>query len=450
MPSIVSAVASINRIEPLVPTDDILLAAARVGHTFRDRVFGPVVTVQLLVLQVLHGNCSCRRTLRKAELGHEDPRSYAAARHRIPLELVESLLDAVTRRIRRTHDDVGLWLNHRVFMMDGSGIGMRDTPPLREAFGVPGERAPGCGNPVMHTLWLVDFATGLITGVAASPWKTHDLTHATSLHRTMEPNDVLVADRAFGTFAHLASLVEAGMHGVLRLHQKQIVSFKVNRRASSERPKGHRRGHPRSLWLARLGVLDQQVRYLKPASRPAWLTAAEYNLLPDELVVRELRYRVTRPGFRTEEITLITSLLDADRYPKAELADLYGKRWRIETDLRDLKQTLSADVLRCGTVAGVGRELLTFALVYNLVREQMLEAAERQSCTPRELSFVDALDVLRESPGMRHLLAVMLKDDRPGRSAPRTIKRRKDRYSYAMETHAAYQAKIGDQELKIA
>ena len=380
----------------------------------------------------------------------EDPRSYAAARHRIPLKLIEALLEAVTKRVRQTHDDVGLWFGHRVLMMDGSGIGMQDTPPLRETFGVPGERAPGCGNPVMHTLWLMDYATGLISGLATSPWNSHDLTSATDLHTAMEEGDVLVADRAFGTFAHLACLVRAGKHGVLRLHQNQIVSFKRNRLAAHELPKRKRAGKPRSTWITGLGALDQLVRYQKPDDRPAWLTAAQYALLPAELTVRELRYRVTRPGFRTRQITLITSLLDAERYPKAALAELYGKRWRIETDLADLKQTLGADVLRCGTIAGVGRELLTFALVYNLVRELMLEASERQDCQPRDLSFIDALDILRESPETKDLMNVVLKEHRPGRSAPRTIKRRKDRYSYAMETHAAYQARIGDQELLVA
>ena len=335
-------------------------------------------------------------------------------------------------------------------MMDGSGIGMQDTPQLRARFGVPGERAPGCGNPVMHTLWLIDVATGLITGLATNPWNTHDLTSAEGLHQAMEQDDVLVADRAFGTFAHLAHLVQAGKHGVLRLHQNQIVSFKAHRKAACELPKSKRAGKPRSKWLRKLGRLDQVVLYQKPDARPAWMTAEAYALLPEELVVRELRYRIDRAGFRTEQVTLITSLTDPTRYPKSELAALYGQRWRVETDLRDLKQTLGADVLRCGTVAGVGRELLTFALVYNLVRELMLEAADRQDCHPRDLMFIDALDILRESPELRHLLAVMFKEHRPGRSASRTIKRRKDRYSYAKETHAAYQARIGAQELKVA
>lgn len=85
----------------------------------------------------------------------------------------------------------------------------------------------------------------------------------------MEEDDVLVADRAFGTFAHLALLVQAGKHGVLRLHQNQIVSFKANRPFTREVPKSKRAGRPRSRWIARLGVLDQLVRYHKPAERPA-------------------------------------------------------------------------------------------------------------------------------------------------------------------------------------
>ena len=115
-----------------------------------------------------------------------------------------------------------------------------------------------------HTLWLIDVAAGMITGLAASPWNTHDLSDAAGLHRAVEEDDVLVADRAFGTFAHLASLFQAGKHGVLRLHQSQIVSFKAGRKASWELAKGKRAGKPRSGFLAKLaklGKLDQRVRY---------------------------------------------------------------------------------------------------------------------------------------------------------------------------------------------
>jgi hypothetical protein len=38
-----------------------------------------------------------------------------------------------------------------------------------------------------------------------------------------------VADRGFCSFAHLAMLINKGVHAVFRLHQKQIVDFTPNR-----------------------------------------------------------------------------------------------------------------------------------------------------------------------------------------------------------------------------
>ena len=91
--------------------------------------------------------------------------------------------------------------------------------------------------------------------------------------------------------------------------------------------------------------------------------------------MRELRYRVEAPGFRTRAIVLVTTLLDAAAYPASALAELYFCRWRIEMDLRHMKITMKMDVLRCETVEGVLKELAVFALAYNLVRSVMAESA---------------------------------------------------------------------------
>ena len=73
------------------------------------------------------------------------------------------------------------------------------------------------------------------------------------------------------------------------------------------------------------------------------------------------------PGRRTRKVTLVTTLLDAEAYPADELAEVYGTRWRVEEDLRSLKQTMKMDVLKCMTVDGVLKELTMYALAYNLV-----------------------------------------------------------------------------------
>jgi hypothetical protein len=140
-----------------------------------------------------------------------------------------------------------------------------------------------------------------------------------------------------------------------------------------------------------LGFQDQLVEYPKPKARPEWLPAADFALLPETLLLRELRYRVERRGCRTKEVTLVTTLLDAEQYPAEELAELYGQRWQIETNLRHLKQTMKMDILHCETVSGVLKELTVFALVYNLVRAVMCAAAQRQGVAVERISFADAL-----------------------------------------------------------
>src|SRR5271156_6314299 len=149
-----------------------------------------------------------------------------------------------------------------------------------------------------------------------------------------------------------------------------------------QRPRGCR---------AAAGLMDQVVEYFKPAQRPKWMSEDEYRVLPESIMVRELRYRITAPGFRTREVTLVTTLLDAVAYPADALAELYMTRWRVEENLKSLKVTMKMDVLKCTTVDGVLKELTMYAIAYNLVRVAMCEAGDRQGVMADRISFVDAL-----------------------------------------------------------
>ena len=154
-----------------------------------------------------------------------------------------------------------------------------------------------------------------------------------------------------------------------------------------------RSGHPRgcrSRWVSACGLMDQVVEYFKPVRCPVWISADEYWKLPESIMVRELRYRITARGFRNGEVTLVTTLLDAAAYPADALAELYGTRWRIEENLKSLKQTMKMDVLKCMTVDGVLKELTMYALAYNLVRVTMCQAAGRQGVEADRVSFIDA------------------------------------------------------------
>ena len=367
----------------------IAAVCQEVGYGFRKRLLDPVTTIHLFVLQVLKGNLAIARLRDLTDLVFSET-AYCKARARLPLALFQTLLRRVGVALQSTVDDIGRWHGHRTFHVDGSSFSMPDTLELQKHFGQPGLQKPGCGFPVAHLLALFHAGTGVLLQVLAAPLRTHDLAQAFLLHPELQTGDVLVGDRAFGSFAHLALLVQRGLHGVFRAQQKQIVDFRSGRE-HNQPGKKRRQGLPTSRWLKRLGVHDQWVEYDKPKQRPDWLSVEAYAALPASLIVRELRYDVPRCGFRTKEITLVTTLWAVALYPAADLATLYGQRWNIETNLRHLKQTMKMDVLPCETVNGVLKELTIFALVYNLVRAVMCAAAERQKVAVERISFADAL-----------------------------------------------------------
>lgn len=396
-------------------------------HRWRRRVLDPVTTVHVFLLQILHGNTACSALSRLSGVAFSTA-AYCRARGRLPLRLFIDLLEHVCDALFPDLQTTGRWRGHRTWAADGSSYSMPDTPALQDHFGQPGAQAEGCGFPVAHMLALFHAGTGLLVRVLAAPLRTHDLRHAAVLHRELQEDDILIADRGFASFAHLALIFQRKMHAVFRCHQKQIVNFRVGRQHTRQREA--RQGLPRSRYVRRLGHRDQLVEYSKPLALPAWMDQRTYAQLPDTLLVRELRFRTPQRAHRTRVITLVTTLLDPDRYPATELAKLYLQRWQIEVNFRHLKTTMGMEVLHCTSVDGVLKEMYMFALAYNLVRLVMLEASQRQHVPLDRISFVDALRWLRDATPTTPLTPLIVNRSRPNRLEPRVIKRRGKEYTH--------------------
>lgn len=308
---------------------------------------------------------------------------------------------------------------------------------------------PGCGFPVAKILALFHAGTGLLDVIAA-PLRSHEMAYIDGIHPTPKRNDVLVGDRGLCSFAHLALLIARGVHGLFRVHPKQIVDFTPNRPHTHPRDKKRVAGRPRSRWLRSLGVLDQVVEWFKPEERPAWMDEEAYANLPETITVRELRYEIARPGFRTRAVTLVTTLLDADLYPAISLADLYRMRWRVEQNLKNLIQTMKLDVLRCKSVDGVLKELLVYAIVYNLVYLEVGEAARRQGVDPERISFVDALRWLLDAEASDELPDLVVNPSRPGRAEPRVRKRRPKQFPVMTKPRRELREQLMTQHVALA
>ena len=427
------------------------LSAAAIAQACRDEdmtwnnsALNPIVTIQIFFLQVLHGNTACEHLPRLARMSFSAA-AYCKARMRVKLAVLCLLLDRSVKQLQQEAFDRARWLGHRVFHVDGSSFSMSDTAELHAHFGQPSGQSPGCGFPTAHWLAMLHAGTGMITKMLAGPLRTSDMSQTIELHPELREDDLLVADRGFCSFVHIALLLQRRVHGLLRIHQRTIVDFTPGRphRHPGLSKADRKKGMPSSRWIKRLGATDQIVEWLKPSSKPNWMSVEQFAALPASIVVRELRFTIHEKGFRPKEITLVTTLLDAERYSLPRLANQFRQRWEIETNFGHLKTTMKMDVLKCKTVNGVLKELHVFALIYNMVRQVMIEAACRQSVDVRRISFIDALRWLQTALPGDELPKLVVNPYRPNRLEPRVKKRRPKQYSWMRKPRKELRKALG-------
>jgi hypothetical protein len=419
-------------------------ACHQAKHFWRKRILDPPTTVYLFLLQVLHGNTACQHVVHFGVWSFSVS-AYCQARKRLPLAVFQWLLEKTSAAFRSATSGTSRWLGHRVWVTDGSSFSMSDIPELQKHFGQPGNQRKGCGFPVAKWLALFDLSTGMLLRSTTAPLRSHEMSQTAGISGELEPGDIVLGDRGFCSYAHLALLVQRVLHGVFRIHQKQIVDFTPGRpggrRGSKDLP-----GMPRSRWVLAHGESDHVVVWFKPKRKPSWMTAEEYAKLPEEIKVRELRYRVQVPGYRVREITLVTTLLDATRYSASALADLYYRRWQVEINFKHIKISMKMDVLRCETVDGVLKELAVFALAYNLVRSVMAESADLKGVEPERISLVDAV---RWLIGVEEadVSVLVVNPSRRGRAAPRVVKRRPKQYMRMTKPRSVMRKELLEKEL---
>lgn len=397
-------------------------------YEWRKRQLDPAATVALFVQQIIAGNTPCTE-VRHLAAQNFSASAWCQARSRLPLQVYEGMLTRVyDAALSHTHEKQHLWRGHRTFHVDGSTFSMPDTQELRRVFGTPRGTAPGCAFPVAHLLVMFNAATGLLIDAMASPLFTSDVSAAAALHAHLDEGDILIGDDAFAGYAHIALLSQAKVHALVPNHHLRIVDFTSGRPHTKLTGKHVVAGMPRSRWMKSLGKDEQLVEWFKPPQAPTWMSQQQYDALPDSLIVREVRRTVRLPDRRRITVTIVTTLLDAQRYPADELIELRLRRWDVETNLRHLKITMGLDVLRCKTELGVRKELAVFCLVYNLVRVVMLQAAKRQQVEVSRISFADALRWMRHARPRDRLVDLVINPLRTGRREPRCRKRRPKQY----------------------
>jgi len=417
----------------LLPNVQVLTICEELGYEFRDRVFNPMITVWMFVTQVISADKSCQKAVTRLNAWRvakglprvsSETTSYCKARCRLPEALFERLLRWTATRCEEATDEAWLFCGRVVEMVDGWTVTMADTEENQEEYPQMASQRPGCGFPIARMIGLFSLATGAINFTAMAAYQGKQ-TGETSLLRTILdrvlPGRILLADRYYASFWLLAMSELRKVDLVARAHHLRKVDFRHG---------------------LKQGYLDQIVAYHRPG-RPTWMSEKEYNRYPASIFVRHLRYKVAQKGFRTREVTLATTLLDAEVYPAEELASLYGRRWSVELHIRSLKTQMKMEHLRCQSPQMVRKEIHCHMIGYNLVRAVMLASALRFQLCPTELSFTGAMQSLEEFASCIRLrsgryaeqwesllktISELIVGKRPGRQEPRELKRRRKKY----------------------
>ena len=416
----------------------------RHGNLFgMNAVYSTVMTVWSFLSQVLRDGkeASCQAAVARIAVHQQqcggaiptsDTGDYCRARAKLSEGALSELTREVAEELEAQADERWLWKGRHAKLVDGFTFTMPDTPANQAAYPQHTAQKPGVGFPIARARAILSLATACVMDLALGPYSGKETGETALLRELLESlhaEDVLVADRYYCSFLMIALLLGRGVDVCARMHQRRHVDFRRGRR---------------------LGKYDHLVEWTKP-DRPAWMDEATYAAMPSQIVLREIRFHVVEPGRRVRTLTVVTTLLDADAYSKADIAALYGFRWNSELDLRSIKQTLNLAHVRCKSPAMVRRELWTTLLGYNLIRATAAAAAVLHDRQPRQISFtgtcqqvlaswtlfstglVPATELKARCRMLLRLIAQCQVADRPGRIEPRELKRRRHGYKLMQE-----------------
>jgi len=417
---------------PALPAE--LLAKPAAGPHCRRRVFPLVRTFGCWIWQIFQANTSCREVVRQVQalLGvleqpdiDEDCSAYCQARAKLSLGLLEKAFAASSLSAQKKAPPSTLLQGRPIKFVDASTVRLEDTPANRAAFPPTQNQFSRPSFPLLKLVALFGLASGSVLARAIGTKKVAETRLLMSLREHIQPGDVLGGDRAYGHYviAHWAKTLGADLLARVNTRSRRV-DFRQR--------------------IKKLGPHDALFLWHKPKVPSRLLSAQEWAQVPETMVVRLIRIRLQRPGFRTHDLTIVTTLVDPELYPAQDILAAFLKRWRLEMCLDDLKTTLGMEQLKCLKPETAQKELLVFLVAHNLLRWVIAQAAQAGEVDLERISFKGTWDAFRQwseaveqvrGPGrlakqkrlwrkFLRILAADLVPERPGREEPRAVKKK--------------------------
>lgn len=296
--------------------------------------------------------------------------SIVAARKRLGEEPVRWLFERCAKQWAHASAAAHAWRGLSIYAADGTTLRVPDSDENRVHFGLAqgGHRADSA-YPMVRVVAVMAVRSHLLAAANFGPYIESEYQLAVDLWEEIPDNSLTIVDRNF-----LAAKIFLGLQ-----------------RSGSNR-NWLIRSRSNSKWteLETLGPNDMLVELTvsKEARR-------KDPSLPGTYVARAIRYQ--HPDSKGPQ-WLLTSLTDHERYPAAEIVELYHERWEIELGYDEVKTHMleREEAIRSRTVVGVRQELWGILLAFNLIRFEMEKIAEEANVAPSRISFMAALRFIRD------------------------------------------------------
>lgn len=361
---------------PVMKIQAVLEATGRAS--MRQRDLPAHVVVYYVIALALYMQSSYREVLRCLLEGVQwllDPSvrvkvagksGISQARTRLGWEPVRQLHDEVVKPIavRATR---GAWYRRwRLVSIDGSTFNVADEAANEAAFGRPGASRGSSAYPQIRFVSLVENGTHVLFASQMAGYETGEITLAKAVLTSLRPGMLCLADRQFFGSELWSLARDTGADLLWRI--------KKNMRLACEKRL------PDGSYLSQFYPSERDWRHKTNGIR---VRVIDYCL--DSVADAEPIYR------------LVTTILNHENAPAAELAALYHERWEIETALDELKTHLrgAGIVLRSKTPDLVRQEFYGLMMAHFAIRGLMHEAALKANDDPDRLSFLHAVRVVR-------------------------------------------------------
>jgi hypothetical protein len=362
------------------------------------------------------------------------PSTIVKARARLGADPIEVLFTRSGDEWAHASADRHRWRGLALYAVDGTTLRVADSDENRAHFGShdAGAERGISGYPLMRGVVVMAVRSHLLAAATFGPYAVDERAYARTLWSSVPDQSLVLIDRHYLQADVLVPLMTRGRDRHWMTRTKSTTQFRLIRNLGPGDD-----------------LVEMEVSHTAREKDPS---------LPTHFDVRAVRYE--RKGYRPQ--CLLTSMVDAERFPAAEVRTLYHERWEIELGFGEIKTDLleRLETIRSKSPVAVAQEMWGILLVYNLVRLEMERIADELDVAPIRISFVAALRSFVElwllgskspSPGAipKQLAKIqdrvrrfVLPPRRPERVFPRAVKIKMSNYARKRPTASSSRKRV--------